>query len=85
MNPFTRLAACMLGGLGCALSAGAAGFPDQPIKLFSPFRPGGQVPDIAYTMSQKMGAILGQAMVMEARAGADGTIWLPSLPKAAPR
>ena len=74
MNLFTRLAACMLGGLGCALSAGAAGFPDKPIKLFSPFPPGGQVPNIAYIMSQKMGAILGQAMVMETRAGAGGTI-----------
>ena len=74
MNSFLRIVGLMLGSLLGTLPVQAAGYPEKPIKLLSPFPPGGQVPTIAYIMSQKMGAILGQPMVMETRAGAGGTI-----------
>ena len=56
------------------LPAGAAGFPERPIKLVTPFPPGGTVGNIAFVVSTKMGAILGQPLVLDAKPGAAGTI-----------
>lgn len=62
--------------LACAVAATAAmaAYPDKPIKVLTPFPPGGQVPTIAYLLSQRMGTLLGQPFVLETRAGAAGTI-----------
>ena len=67
---------CGLCGLLAAagLPAGAAGFPERPIKLVTPFPPGGTVGNIAFVVSTKMGAILGQPLVLDAKPGAAGTI-----------
>lgn len=56
----------------CAFGWGR-GVSGQTHQALLALPPGGQVPNIAYIMSQKMGAILGQAMVMETCAGAGGT------------
>ena len=57
-----------------ALPALAAGFPDKPIKLVMPFPPGGVVSTVAYAVSTKMAANLGQPVVLDAKPGAAGTI-----------
>ncbi len=61
------------------IAAGLAGpawaqWPDRPIKLISPFPPGGQVGTLAYTIAQKLGPLVGQPVVMEPRPGAAGSI-----------
>jgi tripartite-type tricarboxylate transporter receptor subunit TctC len=58
-----------------AASAGAQGaYPNKPIRLIVPFAPG-QVTDwLARMMSEQMAAELGQPIVVENRAGANGTI-----------
>jgi tripartite-type tricarboxylate transporter receptor subunit TctC len=62
----------------CALLAAAAparaAFPDKPIKLVTPFPPGGTVGNIAHALSLKLAALLGQPVVIEPRPGAAGTI-----------
>ena len=70
---FIRRVACAMLGVA-ALPLTAAGFPERPIKLVTPFPPGGTVGNIAFAVSTKMAAILGQPLVLEARPGAAGTI-----------
>ena len=58
-----------------AATAGAqSAYPNKPIRLIVPFAPG-QVTDwLARMMSEQMAAELGQSIVVENRAGANGTI-----------
>ena len=64
----------------CALLAAAAparaAFPDKPIKLVTPFPPGGTVGNIAHALSLKLAALLGQPVVIEPRPGAAGALSL---------
>ena len=56
------------------LSTTAASFPDKPIKLVTPFPPGGLVATIAHAVAAKMSVSLGQPVVLDARPGAAGSI-----------
>ena len=78
---FVRRIVCGLVGLA-AFPLMAAGFPEKPIKLVTPFPPGGTVGNIAFAVSNKMGAILGQPLVLEVRPGAAGTIAAAAAAKA---
>jgi len=74
-NLLVRIAAGLATTVALAFTGAAqAAYPDKAIKLISPFPPGGQVANIAYIMSQKMGQLIGQPMIMETRAGAGGQI-----------
>ncbi|MEI7786629.1 MAG: tripartite tricarboxylate transporter substrate binding protein [Betaproteobacteria bacterium] len=67
------------------LLAGAAmaqGFPSKPLRIIIGFPPGGAIDIIARTMAPKMGADLGQPVVVENRAGAGGVIGMQSVAKA---
>lgn len=57
------------------LPAVAAGdWPARPITILVPFAPGGTVDIVARVVGQKLGAELGQSVIIENRAGAGGTI-----------
>ncbi len=51
-----------------------AKFPDQTIKMIVPFAPGGGVDTAARLVARQMQARLGVSVVVENRAGANGTI-----------
>lgn len=76
--------------LSLALAAAAApafvgaqaGFPDKPIRLVVPYPPGGQSDITARLLSDKLGAVLGQPVVVENRGGANGSIGAAFLAKA---
>ncbi|RZJ04569.1 MAG: tripartite tricarboxylate transporter substrate binding protein, partial [Haliea sp.] len=76
MKPHHTFSAAVL--LGLALAAGshahAAAFPDKPIKLVTPFPPGGLVGTIAHAVATRMSVSLGQPVVLEPRPGAAGSI-----------
>lgn len=75
--------------LCCAL-AGVAGFaaaqdyPTKPIRLIVPFAPGGLADTSARAVAEKLGARLGQSVVVENRAGASGNIGMQAVAQAAP-
>lgn len=48
--------------------------PDRPMRLVVPFAPGGAQDVIGRLFAQKVGAALGQSMVVENRAGAGGLL-----------
>lgn len=61
-----------------------AGYPDKPIKLIVPFPPGGNVDLSARILAPAMAKELGQAVIVENKAGAGGTLGLDVVAKAAP-
>lgn len=73
---------------GLALLNAAAGFaqayPVKPIRIVSPYPPGGSTDIVARLVGPKLGASLGQAVVIENRAGASGMIGSDVVAKAAP-
>jgi len=70
-----------------ALAAGPAfaqqGYPARPIRLISPFPPGGPSDSIARVLGNKINASLGQPLVIEYKAGAAGNIGADFVAKSA--
>ena len=71
---------------GIFLSGVAFGqaYPSKPIRLMVPFPPGGSTDIVARIVAQKLGAQLGQSLVIENRGGAGGTLGTAVVAKAAP-
>jgi tripartite-type tricarboxylate transporter receptor subunit TctC len=70
--------------LSGAYAQNAADFPTRPIRIVVPFAPGGATDIIARTVAQKMAEKLGQAVVVENKAGANGNIGAGQVARAEP-
>lgn len=72
--------------LGAALlpHASAQEWPTRPIKVLQGFAAGGNADAIARLVSAEMAKVLGQPMVVEAMAGAGGTLASAAVARAAP-
>jgi len=70
-------------GVLLAPVAQAQAWPARPIKLIVPYAAGGPTDAIARLLATKMGATLGQPVVVDNRAGAGGTIGVDATAKAA--
>lgn len=76
-----------LASLGMAAPAAAedpAAYPTKPIRLVLPFPPGGGTDTLARIMAPKLGAELGQSVIVDNRAGASGNIATDLVAKADP-
>ncbi|HYX66578.1 MAG TPA: tripartite tricarboxylate transporter substrate binding protein, partial [Burkholderiales bacterium] len=67
-----------------AASASAQPYPSKPIKVVSPWSPGGPAEALARVVTTKMSAALGQPIVIESKPGANGEIGTASVASAAP-
>jgi tripartite-type tricarboxylate transporter receptor subunit TctC len=73
-----------------ALSCGAAGmlhaqsYPSKPVRLVSPYPPGGGTDAAARIIAQALGDQLGQQVVVDTRGGASGMIGTEIASRAAP-
>jgi tripartite-type tricarboxylate transporter receptor subunit TctC len=65
-------------------TATAQGWPSKPIRVISPWAPGGPAEGLARVVTTKMSEALGQPIVIEAKPGANGTIGTAFVAKAAP-
>lgn len=74
---------CALTSL-CAAQAQETWVPQRPIRLIVPYGPGGSSDVIARALAVEMGKSLGQAMVVENRAGGQGAIAMQEAARAAP-
>lgn len=66
------------------LPAHAQAFPSRPIRIIVPYPPGGSSDIIARAISQLLSESLGQPVVVENRAGANGNIGADLVAKSAP-
>ena len=67
-----------------ASGAAAQSYPTKPVRLVSPYPPGGANDILARIIGQKLGESLGQQIVIENRGGATGNIGAEYVAKAAP-
>lgn len=67
-----------------AITGAHAEYPDHPIKAIVAFPPGGGTDTFARLVSDRLGKVLGQPVVIENRGGADGNIGMDAAAKAAP-
>ena len=68
-----------------ALLAGTAyAFPDKPVKIIVAFPPGGGTDIVARLLAPRLGEAWGQAVIVENRAGASGTIGTEAAARAEP-
>jgi len=75
---------CLLAVLAPTVPASAQQFPNRTIKLVVPFPAGGPADTFGRVLADKMGALLGQTVVIENRAGAGGLTGTASVAKADP-
>jgi tripartite-type tricarboxylate transporter receptor subunit TctC len=67
-----------------AQAADTSAYPTRPITIISTSPPGGPIDVIARPIAQRLGERLGQSVVIESRAGANGAIASTDVAKATP-
>lgn len=80
----------VLGAIGAAVltlaawqGAQAQEFPNKPVRIIVPYAAGGSTDILSRQMSQKLGARLGQSIIVENRPGANGIIGTEAVAKSA--
>ncbi|WP_025139955.1 tripartite tricarboxylate transporter substrate binding protein [Achromobacter sp. DH1f] len=82
-KPLARaLALCLLSA--APLWASAQNYPDKPVTMVVPFPPGGSTDVIGRLLAAKLGASLGQTVVVENKPGANTGIGAAAVARAAP-
>ena len=67
-----------------AAEATAQAWPSKPIKLVAPYPPGGQTDVVSRYFAEKLSGVLGQQVIVENKAGAQGMVGAEIVKNAAP-
>ena len=67
-----------------SFTAHAQSWPSKPLRVIVPFAAGSATDTVARIYTQKMGELLGQTLVVDNRAGANGSIGADMVAKASP-
>ena len=78
------LAAASLAFTGAAAAQDGSRWPDRPLRIVIPTPPGGALDGTARLMAERLAASLGQPVVVDNRAGANGAIAYGLVAKAPP-
>ncbi|MET1116526.1 MAG: tripartite tricarboxylate transporter substrate binding protein [Comamonas sp.] len=81
---FKTLALSAAMALAPTLASAQGGYPSRPIKIIVPAPPGGAIDTLARVVGDKLGASMGQAVVVDNRPGASNNLGTDALAKAAP-
>lgn len=84
MKAFTPLIALPLLVALPVAAQGPVSYPDRAIRIIVPYTAGGAADLISRMVGQKMSQEMGQAVIVENRTGADGTIGAEAVARAAP-
>lgn len=68
----------------CALTSTAQNFPTRPLKIIIGQAPGGAVDTVARTLADRLSALMGQPVIVDARPGAAGMLAAELVARAAP-
>jgi len=79
-----RGGALAIGATAFARSAGAAAYPDHPVRIIAPFAAGGPSDLLSRLLSVKLGEALGGTFIVENRPGAGSNIGTAAVARAAP-
>ena len=72
-------------GIALARSVSAqAAYPSKTIKIIAPVQPGGGVDLVARTIADRLGAVLGQSIIVENQSGGGGIVGSLATARAAP-
>ncbi|MBX3665429.1 MAG: tripartite tricarboxylate transporter substrate binding protein [Burkholderiales bacterium] len=74
MNVLALLAAAVICLVPVAAQAAESAYPSRPVRVIVPFGAGSATDTVARTVGQNLAEVLGQAVVIDNRAGANGTI-----------
>src|SRR4051812_44508128 len=69
---------------GQSSAASVGGWPIKPIRLVSPFNPGGAIDVLNRVIAEKLGQRLGQQVIVDAVPGANTIVGADVVAKAAP-
>ena len=86
-NAIAVIAACSIAAAfsaGAIAQTGAGGYPARPVRIISPFPPGGSVDLVSRLLGTRLSESIGQQVVVDNRSGASGTIGSELAARAAP-
>lgn len=78
------MAVLEISALCAAGGAWAQAYPSKPVRLIVPFAPGGTTDIVARTVSERMGPVLGQTVIVENKAGGGGSVGATEIARSAP-
>jgi tripartite-type tricarboxylate transporter receptor subunit TctC len=80
----TRFAGALAAALACTAASAQSDYPSKPVRLITPFNPGGAIDIYSRLLAEPLGRRLGQNVIVEAIAGANTIVGTQTLIRSAP-